>query len=79
MWFHEEKRREGPRRGAGGLSPPYKRGAKPQKMDSNQKGEQPASRSTTQQAIAQEGSSSSSSTTFVKKFIRLKALVSRSC
>ena len=44
-WCHEEKRREGPRRGAGGLSPPYKRGAKPQKKGSNQKRKEPASRS----------------------------------
>lgn len=43
-WCHEEKRREGPRRGAGGLSPPYKRGAMPQKMDTNQKSKHQASR-----------------------------------
>ena len=63
-WCHEEKRREGPRRGAGGLSPPYKRGAKPQKKGSNQKRKEPASRSNPA-SNSSESSSSSSSTILV--------------
>ena len=79
-WCHEEKRREGPRSGAGGISPSYKRRPSLRRRAATRRGRNQHPEAT-QQAIAQEGSSSSSSssTTFVKKTIRLKTLVSRSC
>jgi hypothetical protein len=43
-WCHEEKRREGPRSGAGGISPPYKRRPSLRRRGTNQKSKHQASR-----------------------------------